>query len=160
MNDYFTVNELSEEFRVNPKTIYRLVEEKQIPAQKNDGELIFSRKDVFRTMYRGPHLEELQQMKEEAEEKSKRTIQKMKLLKLRERFHQSVVRSLKKNLKGHKWESVVGYDLDTLKRRLKKTIPEGYSWQDFIDGNLQLDHIIPGSAFNIEDLDSLDFRRS
>ncbi len=160
MNDYFTVNELAKEFRVNPKTIYRLAEMGEIPGQNIDGEWILSKDDIFRAMYRGPSLEELQQMQEEGEEKSKRTIKKMKLLQFRERFHHAVVRSLKKNLEGHKWESIVGYNLNTLKQRLKKTIPEGYSWQDFIEGNLQLDHIIPGSAFNIEDLDSLDFRRS
>lgn len=159
MNDFFTVNELAEYFGVNPKTIYRLAEKGEIPGQNIDGEWILSKDDVFRAMYRGPNLEELQQIKEEAEEKSKRTIEKMKLLQFRERFHQAVVRSLKKNLEGHKWESVVGYNLDTLKQRLKKTIPEGYSWQDFIDGNLQLDHIIPGSAFNIEGKDCFDLKR-
>jgi hypothetical protein len=117
------------------------------------------KEDVFRTMYQGPSLERLWQNKKEVEERSRRTIQKMKLLQLRERFHRSVVQSLKKNLKGHSWESVVGYQLETLKRRLKKTIPEGYTWQDFLEGRLQLDHIDPGSAFNIDGLDSLDFRR-
>jgi excisionase family DNA binding protein len=160
MKDFFTVNELAEHFGVNPKTIYRLVEKGEIPGLNIDGEWILSKEDVFRAMYRGLSLEELWQFKEEAEGRSRRTIEKMKLLQLRERFHQSVVRSLKKNLRGHKWESVVGYDLDTLKRRLKRTIPEGYSWQDFINGNLHLDHIIPGSAFNIENIDSLDLKRS
>ncbi len=34
MNDYFTLNELAKEFRVNPKTIYRRLWAKGIPAYK------------------------------------------------------------------------------------------------------------------------------
>jgi DNA-binding transcriptional regulator YhcF (GntR family) len=34
MKDYFTVNELAKEFRVNPKTIYRRLLAKGIPAYK------------------------------------------------------------------------------------------------------------------------------
>ena len=34
MNDYFTVNELAEHFGVNPKTIYRRLWAKGIPAFK------------------------------------------------------------------------------------------------------------------------------
>lgn len=159
MNDYFTVNELAEHFGVNPKTIYRFLENGEIPGQRVDGEWVLSKREVVNAMYRGPTLEELQQIKEQAEEKSKRTIQKMKLLQLRERFHRSVVCSLKKNLKGHAWESTVGYGLETLKGWLKKTIPEEYTWQDFLEGRLELDHILPGSAFNINGLDSLDLSR-
>ena len=34
MTDFFTVNELSREFRVNPKTIYRMLWAKGIPPYK------------------------------------------------------------------------------------------------------------------------------
>jgi hypothetical protein len=34
MSDFFTVNELAEHFRVNPKTIYRRLWAKGIPAFK------------------------------------------------------------------------------------------------------------------------------
>lgn len=34
MNDFFTVNQLAEYFRVNPKTVYRRLWAKQIPAYK------------------------------------------------------------------------------------------------------------------------------
>jgi 5-methylcytosine-specific restriction endonuclease McrA len=92
--------------------------------------------------------------------KSRRTIDKLRILELRGRVHQSVTSSLKRSIRGGHWEKVVGYGLDALKRRLKNTIPEGYAWQDFLEGSLQIDHIIPGSAFNIEDTNSLDFKRS
>jgi excisionase family DNA binding protein len=34
MSEYFTVNELAKEFNVNPKTIYRRLWAKEIPAYK------------------------------------------------------------------------------------------------------------------------------
>jgi len=46
-----------------------------------------------------------------------------------------------------------------LKQRLKSTIPKGYMWQDFLEGRLHLDHIIPGCAFDIDNIDSLEFKR-
>ena len=55
--------------------------------------------------------------------------------------------SLKRNKKGYRWESLVKYTLDNLMRRLKKTMPKGYTWQDFLEGKLHIDHIVPIRAF-------------
>ena len=46
MNDYFTVNELAEHFRVSPKTIYRLLWAKAIPAYKVGRTWRIARKDI------------------------------------------------------------------------------------------------------------------
>jgi excisionase family DNA binding protein len=156
MKDYFTVNELADHFRVNPKTVYRLAERGEIPGCQMDGEWRFLKKEVLKALYR----EVDPQSKEEKEMRSRRTIEKLRILGLRNRFQQSVDYCLKRNMRGGHWEKVVGYDLDTLKRRLKSTIPKGCTWEDFINGWLQIDHIIPGCAFNIEDRDSFDFWRS
>lgn len=156
MKDYFTVNELAEHFNVNPKTIYRLAEKGEVPGCQVDGEWRFLKKKILEILYRKAD----PRLSEEQEVKSRRTINKLRILELRGRFHQSVTSSLKRSIRGGHWEKVVGYGVDALKRRLENTIPEGYTWEDFLNGRLQIDHIIPGSLFNIEDLDSFDFRRS
>jgi excisionase family DNA binding protein len=46
MKDYFTVNELAEHFGVNPKTIYRRLWAKQIPAYKVGRSWRIAKKDI------------------------------------------------------------------------------------------------------------------
>lgn len=55
--------------------------------------------------------------------------------------------SLKGNKAGRTWESIVNYTLEDLKNHLEKTMPEGYTWQDYMEGRLQIDHKIPTRAF-------------
>ncbi len=47
MKDYFTVKELAEEFRVNPKTIYRRLWAKGIPAYKVGRSGRIAKKDII-----------------------------------------------------------------------------------------------------------------
>jgi len=44
--DFFTVTELSKHFRVNPKTIYRRLWAKQIPAYKVGAQWRIAKKDI------------------------------------------------------------------------------------------------------------------
>lgn len=67
--------------------------------------------------------------------------------------------SLKGNKKGRHWENLVGYKLKDLIKHLKKTMPEGYNWRDYLEGKLHIDHIIPISAFNYEKPEHTDFKR-
>ena len=46
-NDFFTVNELSKHFRVNPKTIYRKLWDKTLPAYKVGQQWRIARKDII-----------------------------------------------------------------------------------------------------------------
>lgn len=67
--------------------------------------------------------------------------------------------SLKGNKKGRKWETLVGYTCKDLIKRLNKTMPEGYTWQDYLEGKLHLDHKIPISKFNFTEPEHNDFQR-
>ncbi len=67
--------------------------------------------------------------------------------------------SLKRNKAGRHWETLVGYTLDDLIERLESTMPEKYSWQDYLEGKLHVDHIIPKSVFNYTNPEHIDFRR-
>jgi len=66
--------------------------------------------------------------------------------------------SIRKNKKGGAWEKLVSYTLKDLIKRLRFTIPKGYTWQDYLDGKLQMDHIIPISAFNYTKPEHLNFK--
>ena len=68
--------------------------------------------------------------------------------------------SIRKGSKnGRCWETLVGYTVDQLIKRLKKTLPKGYIWQDYLDGKLHIDHKIPISVFNFETPENIDFKK-
>lgn len=67
--------------------------------------------------------------------------------------------SLKGNKNGEHWEKLVKYTTEDLIKHLKKTIPKGYNWQDFLEGKLHIDHKIPKSIFNFDKSNQIDFQR-
>lgn len=67
--------------------------------------------------------------------------------------------NLKRNKQGRKWDSIIDYSLTDLIKRLTKTMPSGYTWQDFMDGKLHIDHIVPVVAFNFSSPNDIDFKR-
>jgi len=71
----------------------------------------------------------------------------------------AIYKSLKRGTKDNHWETLVGYTLNDLIKRLKRTMPRGYSWQDYFEGKLHVDHIIPISAFNFDKPEHTDFKR-
>ena len=62
--------------------------------------------------------------------------------------------------KSDTWESLVGYSLDDLMARLMETMPAGYTWDDFLSGALEIEHIVPLAVFNFTEDTDLDFRRA
>ena len=57
------------------------------------------------------------------------------------------------------WETWVGYTAAQLHHRLKRTMPAGYTWDDFLAGRLEIDHKTPLSVFRFTEPDEPDFRR-
>jgi len=80
-------------------------------------------------------------------------------IKLSHRIGNAIRKSLKGNKAGHHWEDLAGYTCNDLMKRLKKTIPKNYTWDDFIQGKLHIDHIIPISAFNFTKPEHPDFKK-
>ena len=78
---------------------------------------------------------------------------------LNHRMSIAILLSLKGNKNGRHWESLVGYTLDDLANRLKQTMPNGYTWQDYMEGKLEIDHRIPISVFNFTNHSHTDFKR-
>lgn len=90
---------------------------------------------------------------------------KKRFLMLKEVLGNRMRRSICYGLKGKKnkkhWENIVGYTVDDLIKRLKKTLPKGVTWDIFMENrrDYHIDHIIPQSAFNYETTGDMDFKR-
>lgn len=96
-------------------------------------------------------------------ESSKRTYNKLKnTLKycINHRIRSGIQQSLKKGIKNNRiWQSLVEYNTEQLKRHLKSTMPDNCSWQDFLNGDLHIDHIIPISEFEFDKPEDLQFKK-
>lgn len=47
------------------------------------------------------------------------------------------------------WSAFLGYDLAELVIHLRRVLPKRASWQQFLDGHLHIDHILPRSSFDL-----------
>ena len=67
--------------------------------------------------------------------------------------------SLRGNKKNRSWKTLIDYTLTDLIKRLNKTMPEGYNWQDYLKGKLHIDHIIPIRAFIFKNPEDNEFKQ-
>lgn len=69
---------------------------------------------------------------------------------------------VRQSLKGQKnrrsWETLVGYTLADLEARLRQTIPLGYTWEDFLSAELEIDHNRPVASFSFTSAEDAEFR--
>lgn len=63
-------------------------------------------------------------------------------------------------IKGRSWTDAVGYDVPDLRTRLEETMPDGYTWDDYLAGKLQIDHIVPLVAFDFQSEDDISFKQA
>jgi len=75
------------------------------------------------------------------------------------KISRAIQHSLKDNKGGRHWEDLVGYTLKDLIKRLKKTMPKGYDWNDYLEGKLHVDHIIPISVWNFDNSEQINFQK-
>lgn len=81
---------------------------------------------------------------------------------LTNRIRSAICQTLKKRgsqKAGRSWTSLVGYTVEEMVAHLKRTLPAGWTWQDYLDGKMHLDHIIPIKVFNFRSSDDHDFKR-
>lgn len=74
----------------------------------------------------------------------------------------SIRRALKdsnRNKENH-WKLKLGYTIKELKERLISTIPKGYTWQDYLDRKLELDHIRPIGKYKYTKRTDINFKRA
>ena len=60
--------------------------------------------------------------------------------------------------KDSPWNILLPYSLIQLEKHLAKTLPEGYTWKDFMQGKLHIDHILPIAIFRYKKPEDLDFQ--
>ena len=76
------------------------------------------------------------------------------------RMSGAIRKTLKEGKGGKTWLSLIDYTIDDLIERLKKTMPKGYTWQDFLKKNvLHIDHVTPVKVFNYTNPEHQDFKR-
>jgi len=82
------------------------------------------------------------------------------------RLDRNISRSIRRALKYSSrnkelhWKSILGYTIAELKAKLISTIPNGYTWQDYLDGELELDHISPVGTFDYTEITDIEFKKS
>jgi len=61
--------------------------------------------------------------------------------------------------RDNKCWKLLGYSIEQLMERLNKTIPEGYTWQDFLDGKLDIDHVKSIKSFDYNNYTDEEFQK-
>lgn len=75
------------------------------------------------------------------------------------RMSTAVLLALKGSKRGRKWEVLVGYSVDDLRKHLESKFLPGMNWERFANGEIHIDHIIAKSKFVYETSDSVSFRQ-
>ncbi len=91
-------------------------------------------------------------------EKARRHRQK-ESVKINNRMSTRIRQSLKGFKNRRSWESLVPYTIEELESHLRKTIPLGYDWSDFLIAKLEIDHIYPVSRFDIKTAHDEEFKK-
>jgi hypothetical protein len=60
---------------------------------------------------------------------------------------------------GRKWQELVGYSIEDLRRHIEKQFTVGMTWALFMAGEIHIDHRIPVVAFNFTSPDDPDFKK-
>lgn len=88
-----------------------------------------------------------------------RKLSKNPKFKLNHNIRSAIGKSLKGNKNGKRWETLVGYTLQKLKKHLEKQFTGGMTWENYGRGGWVVDHKIPISVFNFAESKHRDFRR-
>lgn len=116
-------------------------------------------KEEKKEYHKGYYQEHKEERKERGKEYQKNKLKTDPKYKLNKNISCLIRQSLKGNKNGQHWEICVDYTLEDLMFHLKNTLPAGFTWQDYLDGRLHLDHIVPVSVFNFDSYTNVDFRR-
>lgn len=111
--------------------------------------------DKARSLWRKNNVDKINASRKKCQDKLRATVKGRISMNLSRSMHHA----LKGNKAGRHWEDLVGYSLKQLHARLLRTLPKEYTWQDYLDGKLHIDHSTPISVFNFEKPEDEDFQR-
>mgnify|MGYP001146973538 CR=1 FL=1 len=131
---------------------YRLIHKKELAKHQKQ----WLKKTGYSKKYYSTHKKEIREQHRQYCNLKRKTDIKFNL---NDRITTLIYLSLHGSKVGYHWENLVGYVLDDLIKRLNKTMPEGYTWNDYLDGKLHIDHIVPVSVFNYTKPEHTDFKR-
>ena len=77
--------------------------------------------------------------------------------KLNSRMRAGINKSIRYGKDGAKWEGLVVYSVDDLKRHIEARFTDEMSWESFMSGEIHIDHIKPLDAFDFVSPDSHGF---
>jgi hypothetical protein len=66
--------------------------------------------------------------------------------------------SLKKEKCRRRWQSLVGYTIEDLRKHLESLFAEGMTWERFLKGEIHIDHKIPKARFGYTTSDDQQFK--
>lgn len=69
-----------------------------------------------------------------------------------------LVRRIGPRSKRTEWDKVLGYTFDELKTHLESLFTDGMNWELLKNGAIEIDHIIPKSAFYYETIEDKEFK--
>ena len=113
-------------------------------------------KKEYSEKYRKDNIRKIRKYRREYENMRRKIDLKFKL---NSNFTRAVAKSLKGHKNGRRWEILVGYSCNDLIKHLRKTMPKGYCWNDYLQGKLHVDHKIPKSVFNFSKPEHADFKK-
>lgn len=74
------------------------------------------------------------------------------------RMSAMVSRSLRNGYRPERWEKLVGYSVDELRRHIERQFTDGMSWAAFGRGEIHIDHIRPVASFDFISVEDEAFR--
>jgi len=149
------IKEYQKEWRlINKEHIKEYRQENKEDAKQHNKQWMIDNKD-HKKEYDKRYRQENKEHYNQYEKQKYRTDLKYNL---NDKISSAIRGSLKGNKAGRHWEDLVGYTLNDLIKHLKLTLPPHYTWQDYMDGKLHVDHIIAKKYFNYTKYTHIDFR--
>lgn len=74
------------------------------------------------------------------------------------RMRVMIRRSLRTGKNNKSWRSLVDFSIEDFRSHMERQFTEGMSWDRFLSGDIEIDHILPVSSFNIVGPDCSEFK--
>ena len=122
---------------------------------------------LVRKSYRIKNADSIRETNRKSQKKMQPIYNKMARIRLRtdvkynlnNRMRRLMWAGLKENKGGQKWQDLIGYSIDDLRRHIEKQFKGGMNWDRFLAGEIHIDHKIPRMVFNFSHPEHIDFKR-